>query len=60
MGTLAAVGLASAKLVGAGVCLGLGFWVSKQITKKLDYYLVLHDKEFNQELRDMSASAMVH
>lgn len=43
---MALTALATAgKLVGAGVCLGIGFWASKKLTNIADEYLAYYDEK---------------
>ena len=47
MSVVLAVGVGAktgAALVAAGCCLGVGFWLSKKITNKIDEKLCLYDK----------------
>jgi hypothetical protein len=40
--------------IATGVCLGIGFWIAKLITSKLDEWRVLSDKQFMSELATAS------
>lgn len=35
---------AAGKLIGAGACLGIGFWMSKKLTNVADEYLAYYDE----------------
>jgi len=47
------LGIATAKLVAAGFCLGLGFWASRKLTNIIDEKLLLYDKRKLIELGAM-------
>jgi len=45
---MTSVALTVGKLVAAGTCLGVGFWMSKKLTGVADYYLILWDERRKQ------------
>ncbi len=42
--------LGMVQLFGTGILLGLGFWVAKQITAKIEVWLALRDEALMSEL----------
>ncbi len=54
MSTAAVVGLVGLKLVGMGLCLGVGFWMSRKLTDGVDGLLLVHDRKFMGELSQLS------
>jgi hypothetical protein len=46
--------LKAGQLVATGICLGLGFYVSKKITEKIDETLFLYDTKALQQLVEES------
>lgn len=45
---MGAAAITAGKLIAAGACLGIGFWMSKKLTGIADYYLVLWDEQRKQ------------
>lgn len=45
----ALVAVKVAQLVGAAICLSVGFWVGKKLTNRIDYFIYTHSKEFAQQ-----------
>lgn len=39
------------QMIGSGIFLGIGFWIAKLITGKLDELRVISDKDFMEELK---------
>ena len=53
MGTFTAISFTAGKLVAAGFCLGLGFWMSKQFTNVADEYIALYRERSPHNLDKM-------
>jgi len=60
---LEAIGLTAFKAVGfvsLGACLGVGFWLSRKATNKLDEFLALRDKKLVEEtVKDLNVQPVV-
>lgn len=44
--------IAAGKLIAYGTCLGIGFWVSKKLTNKVDEVLLKYDKRKLKQLEE--------
>lgn len=47
---ITALGISALQLTGAGFCMGIGFWLSKKLTNKMDEKFLLYDKRALKEL----------
>lgn len=44
------VGVSAVKMIGVGVCLGLGFWMAKKATSRVDRWALENDEDYLKSL----------